>query len=185
LTENSNLLNSVGEDCPFVWSQAALRPRQDSFAVKSKISRIRITRLALGDGNVPRPMFDLGAEMTEIGFAKGEVRVRYLLSIESFPSVQRAEVEGEATIKGERFESVDDLHEIEQGRLAKMAISIYRNDFESLYLILMGMGLEAPSPWVVKDVHLVLTSPQGSDAGQAELPSVTVPAEKGKERQQS
>jgi len=185
LPETTNLLNSVEEDGPSVWSQATSRPRQESLAVKSKISRIRITRLALGDGSVPRPMFDLGAEMTEIGFTKGELRVRYMLAIESFPSVQRAEVEGEATIKGERFDSIEDLHEIEPGRLAKMAISIYRNDFESLYLIFMGMGLEAPSPWVVKDVHLVLTPPQGSNAGQAELPAIAVPVEKGKERQQS
>ncbi len=167
-----------------MWSQATYKSRKESFAVKSKISRMRITRLALGDGSVPRPMFDLGAEMTEIGFAKGSLRVRYLLSIESFPSVQRAEVEGEATISAESFDSVEEIHTIEEGRLAKMAIAIYRNDFESLYLILMAMGLEAPSPWVVKDVHLVMTSPHGTEAGQTEMPAVAVPVEKGKERPQ-
>ena len=168
-----------------MWSQASFRPRQEALAVKSQISRIKITRLALGDGSVPRPMFDLGAEMTEIGLAKGELHVRYLLSVEAYPSVQRAEVEGEATISGERFDSIEDLHTIENGRLAKMAISIYRNNFESLYLVMMAMGLETPSPWVVKDVHLVMTSPHGTDARQAEVPPVVVPVEKGKEPQKS
>ena len=139
------------------------------------MSRVRIARLAMGDGAVPRPTFDLGAEIHELGTVDGRLNVRYTITIDTFPSVERAEVEGVATITGDRFTTAKDLQGIEEGRITKVAIAIYRNDFETLYLLLKSMGLEAPSPWLVKDVHIVATPSdgrEGAEAAPAQTPEV-------------
>ncbi len=131
------------------------KPIQETITVKSSINRLRISRLDMGDGDIaPRAKFDLAAEMHEIGVFDGQLRVRYVITVETFPSSQRAEIEGVATISGEKFAS-DGKQGIDEGRITKVAIMIYRNDFQVLYLLLKTMGLEAPSPWLLNGVHLV------------------------------
>ena len=142
--------------------------------MKSSINRVRISRLAMGDGIAPRATFDLAAELHEIGVVDGRLRVRYVISVETFPSVQRAEIEGVATISGEKFASAREQG-IEEGRITKVAIMIYRNDFQVLYLLLRSMGLEAPSPWLVKDVHLVSAPIEQRESVTAQMPAVAVP----------
>ncbi|TLX97252.1 MAG: hypothetical protein E6K96_03820 [Thaumarchaeota archaeon] len=150
------------------------KPVNEAISVKSSINRVRVSKLALGDDAAPRATFDLAAEMSEIGVVDGRLRVRYLLALETYPSVQRAEIEGVATISGERFASVRD-QVIEEGRITKIALLIYRNDFQVLYLLLKSMGLEAPSPWLVRDVHLISTSTSMS-VEQMEAAPTEVPA---------
>src|SRR3989442_3699889 len=146
----------------------------EGISVKSNIKRVRIARLAIGDEPVPRGTFDLGAEMNEIWVFDGRLRVKYLIALETSPSVQRAEIEGVATISGERFTSSRG-EVVEEGRITKIALLIYRNDFQVLYLLLKSMGLEAPSPWLVRDVHLISTSTSMS-MEQMEAAPTEVPA---------
>ena len=149
------------------------KPMTEAISVKSTINRVRIARLAIGDEVAPKATFDLAAEMNEIGVVDGRLRVRYLIALETYPSVQRAEIEGVATISGERFASVRD-QVIEEGRITKIAVLIYRNDFQLLYLLLKSMGLEAPSPFLVRDVHLLSTPLQKTEAPQTEEPAAVV-----------
>jgi len=150
----------------------------EAISVKSSINRVRITRLAIGDDVAPRATFDLAAEMQEIGVVDGKLRVRYVIGLETYPSVQRAEIEGVATISGEKFASVRD-QVIEEGRVTKIALLIYRNDFQVLYLLLKSMGLEAPSPWLVRDVHLVATSDEPIAPTPTQPPVVAAPLQQG------
>jgi len=155
-------------------SLSASGPKIETISVKSSINRVRIARLAIGDEAVPRATFDLAAEMNEIGVVDGRLRVKYLIALETYPSVQRAEIEGVATISGERFASVRD-QVIEEGRITKVALLIYRNEFQVLYLLLKSMGLEAPSPWLIRDVHLLSTPTEQIEATPTELPVAVVP----------
>ena len=139
---------------------------------------MRIARLAIGDDVAPRATFDLAAEMQEIGVVDGKLRVRYVIGLETYPSVQRAEIEGVATISGEKFASVRD-QVIEEGRITKIALLIYRNDYQVLYLLLKSMGLEAPSPWLVRDVHLVANSIEPIAPTPTEPPVVAPPLQQG------
>ncbi|TLY03130.1 MAG: hypothetical protein E6K95_04350 [Thaumarchaeota archaeon] len=121
-------------------SLSASRPKIETISVKSSISRVRIARLAIGDEAVPRATFDLAAEMNEIGIFDGRLRVKYLIALETYPSVL-----------------------------------IYRNEFQVLYLLLKSMGLEAPSPWLIRDVHLLSTPTEQIEATPTELPAAVVP----------
>jgi len=141
-----------------VLSQAEFKLGSEAMEVRSTLGRVRLARLALGTKSVPKPTFDLAADMQELEVGGGRLRVRYVISLETYPSVERAEMEGVATVSGRRFGNLKDLKGLGESRLAEMAIEIYRKNYESLYLLLNSMGLEVPSPWLVRDVHLVLGS---------------------------
>ena len=125
------------------------------FQVESTIDKIKVARLALGHGKVPKPNFDLGADLKEISRQGNKLTVKYTLYLDSFPAVQRVEVHGVATIRSPLINSHTDEDEMSEGLLSDAALEIFRNHYEMIFLLFDSMRLPFPSPWVVKDVHLV------------------------------
>ena len=120
------------------------------------LSRIKVSRLTFGHGTkVPKVSFDLGADIKEVETAKGRLRLKYTLFIDSSPAVERAELQGEVTITSPRITSVTDLQALGEDKISDIAMQIYSKNYETLYLIFDSAGLTAPSPFLIQDVHLV------------------------------
>jgi hypothetical protein len=93
--------------------------------------------------------------MKELETAKGRLRLKYTLFIDTNPAVQRAELQGEVTITHPSISSVTDLQALGEEKISEIAMQIYKKNYEILYLSLESAGLAAPSPWLIQDVHLV------------------------------
>ena len=123
--------------------------------VEASLRRIHVARLTLGHEKSPKASFDLNADLKEVNREKTKLKFRYTLYLETFPAIQRAELEGDAEVESPLFESVEDLGSLDEGMFTDLAIEIYRKNYDVLYLVFESLGLEAPSPWIVKDVHLI------------------------------
>lgn len=126
-----------------------------AFQVESTIDKVRVARLALGYGKVPRPTFDLGADLKELSREGNKLKVKYTLYLDTFPAVQRVELQGVATIRSPMINSQADDVDVGERLLSDVALEIFRNHYDTIYLLFDSMRLPFPSPWVVKNVHLV------------------------------
>ena len=123
--------------------------------VESTIDKVRVTRLAMGYGKVPKPNFDLGADLKELSREGSKLTVKYTLYLDTFPAVQRVELHGVATIRSPLIDPHADDGDVSESLLSDVALEIFRNHYSTIYLLFDSMRLPFPSPWVVKDVHLV------------------------------
>jgi hypothetical protein len=120
------------------------------------LSKIKVSRLTFGHGTkVPKVSFDLGADMKEIETTKGRLRLKYTLFIDANPAVERAELHGEVTITSPLISSVTDLQALGEEKISDIAMKIYAKNYETLYLVFDSVGLTAPSPLLIQDVHIV------------------------------
>lgn len=124
------------------------------FQVESTIDKVRVARLALGYGKVPRPNFDLGADLKELSREGSKLNLKYTLYLDTFPAVQRVELQGMATIRSPLINSQTDEVDVSERLLSDIALEIFRNHYDTIYLLFDSMRLPFPSPWVVKNVHL-------------------------------
>ena len=122
----------------------------------------------MGLGKVPKAAFELGAELKEIGASDGVVRFRYTIYLETFPSVMRAEMQGLATLPASAFENADSMTEKD---ISDVALELFQSNYESLYLLFQSLGITAPSPWMVKDVHMVSPSLEAEKAQELAVPA--------------
>ena|ERR1700733_9144698 len=120
------------------------------------LTRIKVARLTLGhNAKVPKVTFDLGADMKELEKSSGRLRLKYTLYLDANPAVERAELEGELTIKNPKITSNTDLQALGEGKISDIAMQIYAKNYETLYLTFESVGLVAPSPLLIQDVHVV------------------------------
>jgi hypothetical protein len=120
------------------------------------LSRIKVSKLTLGhSAAMPKVSFDLGADIKEIETTKGRLRLKYTLYLDANPAVERAELSGEITITSPAISAVTDLQALGEEKISDLAMMIYQRNFETLYLTFQSVGLVAPSPLLVQDVHLV------------------------------
>jgi len=120
------------------------------------LRRIKVSKLSLGhNSKIPKVSFDLGADIKEIETTKGRLRLKYTLFVDANPAVERAELEGEVIITSTAITPVTDLQTLGEDIVSELATIIYRRNFETLYLAMDSVGLYAPSPWLIDDVHLV------------------------------
>ena len=120
------------------------------------LTRIKVARLTLGhNAKVPKVSFDLGADMKELEKSSGRLRLKYTLYLDANPAVERAELEGELTIKNPKITSNTDLQALGEEKISAIAMQIYAKNYETLYLTFESVGLVAPSPLLIRDVHIV------------------------------
>lgn len=123
--------------------------------VENLLTKIRVARVSLNPLNGRAPTFELSADFREISRAAGKVKLRYSLTVDTFPLVQRAGVEGFAIVDEKMITPPDQAGETDGAVLDELAVAIFRSDFESLYLLSDTLKLASPSPWVVREVRLV------------------------------
>ena len=120
------------------------------------LTKIKVSKLTLGHSAVlPKVSFDLGAEIKELETAKGRLRLKYTLYLDANPAVERAELSGEVTITSPLISAVTDLQALGEEKVSEIAMGIYAKNYETLYLTFQSAGLDAPSPFLIQDVHLV------------------------------
>jgi len=124
-------------------------------SVEASLRRIHVARLTLNYEKSLQARYDLNADLKEVMREKTKLKFKYTLFLDTFPAIQRAELEGDAEVESPVFGSVTDLGNLDQGLFTELVIEIYRKNYDTLYLILDTLGLDIPSPWIIKDVHLI------------------------------
>ncbi len=119
------------------------------------MTKIRVSRVSLTPLNGRALTFELSADFREISRGGGKVKLRYSVTVDTFPLVQRAAVEGFAIVDEKLITPSNPSDGADAAVLDELAVSIFRRDFESMYLLNDTLSLSSPSPWLVREVRLV------------------------------
>jgi hypothetical protein len=122
--------------------------------VETQLTRIRASKIAIRPTDGQKVSFDLHADIRETSRSGTYAKLRYLLAVETFPLVMRAEMEGVAHMDVSFLATDETLESLGRGIVGDLALKIFRDNYESLYLLLDSLGIQGPSPWLVRDVHL-------------------------------
>jgi hypothetical protein len=123
--------------------------------VKASLSKVRVSRLTARRPQEERVIFDLKAEIKEATRTDSGWLLRYLLAVDTFPMVLRAEMEGLAELELPGAAGALSLEEMGETVWSDMAVQIFRQNFELFHLVLDTMGFDSPSPWLVREVRLL------------------------------
>jgi hypothetical protein len=122
--------------------------------VDAQLTRLRASLVAIKPPEGTKMSFDLQVDIKQVSRNGPKLKLRYSIGIETFPLIYRAEIGGFALADAEMLAKDENLEDLGEGVLGDIALQIYRQNFESVYLTLSSLGLDAPPPWLVKDVHL-------------------------------
>ena len=128
--------------------------------VKAHLTKLRASIIAIKPPAGTKVSYDLNVDIKQAGRKGPDLKIRYSIGIDTFPAVCRAEIGGFAQVRAEMLAEDENLEDLGEGVLGDIALDIYRQNFEPLYLALSTMGMDSPSPWLVKEVRLV--SPAGA-----------------------
>ena len=123
--------------------------------VDSHLTRIRASVIAIRPPEGAKVSYDLNVDIKQASRTGAVLKLRYAIGIETFPVICRAEIGGYALFNAEMMAKDESLEDLGEAVLGDIALEIYRQNFESLYLALATMGMDSPSPWLVKEVRLV------------------------------
>ena len=122
--------------------------------VEAHLTKIRTSLVAIKPPQGTKMNFDLQADVKTVSRDGPKLKLRYSIGIETFPVIYRAEIGGFAIAYAEMLAKDESLEDLGEAVVSGIVLQIYRQNFEPLYLALATQGLDAPSPWLVKDVHL-------------------------------
>ncbi|MDG6914955.1 MAG: hypothetical protein JRM86_04100 [Nitrososphaerota archaeon] len=122
--------------------------------VDTRIQRVSLSRDAAGQGPAREGQFAFDVSMTETGRTRGSLSVSYTLSFGRQSTGQRCRIDGEAVFRLSGADKDSDIHAFGTEIDNEMAVAVFREDFETIYLLHQTLGVQAPSPWVTQDVSL-------------------------------
>jgi len=122
--------------------------------VDAQLTKLRTSFIAIKPPVGTKVSYDLQADIKSVSRDGTQLKLRYAIGIETFPAIYRAEIGGFAVANAEMLAKDESLADLGESVLSDVALQIYRQNYEALYLALATLGLDAPSPWLVKDVHL-------------------------------
>ena len=122
--------------------------------VEAHLTKLRTSLVAIKPAGGEKVSYNMQADIKVVSRDGTRLKIRYDLIIETFPLVYRAELAGFAHINAEMLAKDENLEDLGEGVLGDVAYQIYQQNFEALYLALSTQGLDAPSPWLVREVHL-------------------------------
>lgn len=122
--------------------------------VEAHMTKLRTSLVAIRPPEGTKVSFDLQADVKTVSRDGTRLKLRYTIGIDTFPLIYRAEIGGFAHANAEMLAKDESLEDLGEGALSDIALQLYRSSYEPLYLVLDTLGLEAPSPWLVRDVHL-------------------------------
>ncbi len=123
--------------------------------VKAHLTKLRVSVIAIKPPEGTKVSYDLNVDIKQVSRNGPELKIRYAIGIETFPAICRAEIAGFALVNAEMLAKDENLEDLGESVVGDIAVDIYRQNFEPLYLTLSTMGMDSPSPWLVKEVHLV------------------------------
>ena len=122
--------------------------------VDAQMTKLRTSMVAIKPAEGAKVSYDLQADIRAVARDGPSIKLRYSIGIETFPLVYRAEMGGVAMANAEMLAKDENIEDLGEAVLGDIALQIYRQNYESLYLALSSLGLDAPSPWLVREVHL-------------------------------
>lgn len=122
--------------------------------VEAQLTKLRTSLVAIKPPEGQKVNFNIQADIKTVARDGTRLKIRYLLELETFPLIYRAQMGGFATANAEMLAKDENLEDLGEEVISDIALQLYKSGFEPLYLTLSTLGLEAPSPWLVKDVHL-------------------------------
>ncbi len=122
--------------------------------VDAQLTRLRTSLVAIKPPIGTKVSYDLNADIKTVSRVGPKLKLRYTINIDTYPLIYRAEIGGFALANAEMLAKEEGLEDLGEEALGDVALQIYRQSYEPLYLTLSSQGLDAPSPWLVKDVHL-------------------------------
>lgn len=122
--------------------------------VESHLTRLRTSVVAMKPVEGTKVTFDLQADVKAVARNGARVKLRFAIGIETFPLIYRAEMGGFAFASLDTLAMDEGLEDLGEGVLSDIILQVFRSNYEPLYLALSTMGVSAPSPWLVQDVHL-------------------------------
>jgi hypothetical protein len=122
--------------------------------VEAHLTKLRTSLVAIKPPQGAKYTFDLQADIKTVSRDGAKIKLRYAIDIETFPLIYRVQIGGFATASVDMLAKDENLEDLGEAVLSDVALQIYRSNYEALYLALATQGLDAPSPWLVKDVHL-------------------------------
>lgn len=131
-----------------------------TLGIDSQLTKLRTTLVAIKPPEDTKATFDLQADVKTISRDATRLKLRFVIGIETFPLIYRVEMGGFAHANAEMLATDESLEDLGEAVLSDIILQVYRAHYEELYLTLSTLGLEAPSPWLVKDVHLVHEAPE-------------------------
>jgi hypothetical protein len=133
------------------------RAREQDLAVRVVSVESRMESISLRSGGARAPTagrFDFDVDLHESSRTKDTLNVRYSFKFGNPASGQTCKVSGRATLRFSQFNPEADFHSLGNDITSEMAVAIFRSNYESTYLLLDALGMEAPSPWITQDVSL-------------------------------
>lgn len=121
-------------------------------SVESRIDSVSLAR-AGDDPRRPGEAFGFDVSMTETGRTKDGLSVKYWFAF-GRATGQNCRVSGRAAFRFSRLGVHSDLHALGSEIDNDMAVAIFKENYESIYLLHQALGLEAPSPWITQEVSL-------------------------------
>jgi len=121
----------------------------------SSLTKVRVAKVTNRTDKYPRAAFGLSADMKEVGRSDNVLKLKFSIAVETSPLVQRAELEGRVEVR-----LVPGLMAATGGQLGEdfasdLALELYKLHYQTVYSLFEAMSLESPSPWLLRDVHLV------------------------------
>lgn len=130
-------------------------------AVESQIQRISAGCPGGGIGRWDGGQFGFDVSMTEKARTSDSMSVSFTFSFGKKSNGQSCEVSGEAVFRFSSLHPSSDLHAFGSEIDNEMAVAVFRQNFETIYLLHQALGLESPSPWVTQDVSISSRGIQG------------------------
>lgn len=122
--------------------------------VESHLTRLKTSVVAIKPAAGVKASYDLQADIKAVSRRGARLKLRFTIGIDTFPLVYRAELGGFAYANLDMLAVDEGLEALGEGVLSDVILQIFRDHYESLYLALSTQDMEAPSPWLVRDVHL-------------------------------
>ncbi|MGH9917671.1 MAG: hypothetical protein ACRD6W_02180 [Nitrososphaerales archaeon] len=104
-------------------------------------------------GSEPTP-FDFDVYLSESARTEDRMSVRYSFTFGRPFSGQVCKVSGTATVRFSGFDPSRDFHALGDDVANEMAVEIFRRDYTTVYLLHEALAMEAPSPWITRQVSL-------------------------------
>ena len=129
---------------------------------ETEMTKIRASKIAIRPVGGQRLSYDLSADIKEVSRDGAKAKLRYLLVVETYPMVMRVEMEGVVRMDVGFLGSDQTLEGIGEAMIGDLAMKIFKDNYESMYNVLDTLGLEGPSPWLTREVHLVSPAAAGA-----------------------
>lgn len=123
-------------------------------SVDSKVTGISLSRAAEAEKPDKNQGFDFSVDLDEQARTGDTLRIRYSLMFGKHGDTQVCRVDGEADVRFSHFDRQTDMRMLGDDLTNEMVVEIFRRSYEPIYLLHHSLGVEAPSPWITRDVSL-------------------------------